>query len=107
MQLPPTPPLPPTTPHGLTGAQFSDIMMMFIAGATFVLLVKLVFDFLKSRRGPTQVVPFDPELRGRIERIEHAVEAIALETERLSEGQRFTTRLLAERAERDRAALEK
>ena len=33
----------------------------------------------------------------RLERIEHAVEAISIEIERLGEGQRFTTRLLAER----------
>ncbi len=33
----------------------------------------------------------------RIARIEHAVESIALEVERISEGQRFTTKLLAER----------
>jgi hypothetical protein len=33
----------------------------------------------------------------RIERIEHAVDAIAIEIERISEGQRFTTRLLNER----------
>ncbi len=34
----------------------------------------------------------------RLARIEHAVEAIALEVERVSEGQRFTTNLLSERA---------
>jgi hypothetical protein len=34
----------------------------------------------------------------RLQRIEHAVDAIAVEMERVSEGQRFTTRLLAERA---------
>lgn len=33
----------------------------------------------------------------RIERIEHAVDAIAVEVERISEGQRFTTRLLSDR----------
>jgi hypothetical protein len=32
----------------------------------------------------------------RLTRIEQAVDAVALETERISEGQRFTTRLLAE-----------
>jgi len=32
----------------------------------------------------------------RLARIEQAVEAIALEVERISEGQRFTTRLLSE-----------
>lgn len=33
----------------------------------------------------------------RLDRIEQAVEAIAVEVERISEGQRFTTKLLAER----------
>ena len=35
----------------------------------------------------------------RMTRLEHAVESIALEVERISEGQRFTTKLLAERAQ--------
>jgi hypothetical protein len=34
----------------------------------------------------------------RLARIENAVEAIAVEVERVSESQRFTTKLLAERA---------
>lgn len=37
----------------------------------------------------------------RLDRIEHAVEAIAVEVERISEGQRFTTKLLAERTAAD------
>jgi len=36
-------------------------------------------------------------LDARMERIEHAVDAIAVEVERISEGQRFTTKLLSER----------
>jgi hypothetical protein len=38
------------------------------------------------------------EVTARLERIEHAVEAVAIEVERISEGQRFTTKLLSERA---------
>jgi hypothetical protein len=34
----------------------------------------------------------------RLERMEHAVDAIAIEIERISEGQRFTTKLLSERS---------
>jgi hypothetical protein len=37
------------------------------------------------------------ETDARIERIEHAVDAIAIEIERISEAQRFTTRLLSDR----------
>jgi hypothetical protein len=34
----------------------------------------------------------------RLARLEHAVDAIALEVERISEGQRFTTKLLSEQS---------
>jgi hypothetical protein len=37
------------------------------------------------------------ELEARLERIEQAVDTIALEMERIGEGQRFVTKLLAER----------
>ncbi len=36
------------------------------------------------------------EVMNRLERIEQAVDAIAVEVERISEGQRFTTKLLSE-----------
>ena len=39
-------------------------------------------------------VPLD--VANRLERIEQAIEAVAIEVERISEGQRFTTRLLSE-----------
>lgn len=37
-----------------------------------------------------------PEVTARLERIEQAVDAIAVEVERISEGQRFTTKLLSD-----------
>jgi hypothetical protein len=37
-----------------------------------------------------------PEVAGRLERMEQAIEAVAIEVERISEGQRFTTKLLSE-----------
>jgi len=43
------------------------------------------------------VPPTAPESTERLERIEQAVDAIAIEVERVSEGQRFVTRLLSER----------
>ncbi|MGZ3332085.1 MAG: hypothetical protein ACXU9O_08360 [Gemmatimonadaceae bacterium] len=39
-----------------------------------------------------------PLAEARLARIEQAVEAIALEVERISEGQRFTTKLLSEQS---------
>jgi hypothetical protein len=38
-----------------------------------------------------------PEITGRLERIEQAIEAIAVEIERVSEGQRYSARLLTDR----------
>ncbi|MEX1185377.1 MAG: hypothetical protein WEA80_02195 [Gemmatimonadaceae bacterium] len=49
----------------------------------------------RAAAGPVRsVIP--PETAGRLERIEQAVEAIAIEVERVSEGQRFVTRLMSE-----------
>jgi hypothetical protein len=41
--------------------------------------------------------PRDPELQDRLARVERIVEATAIEIERISEGQRFTTKLLSDR----------
>jgi hypothetical protein len=38
-----------------------------------------------------------PDTAARLERMEQAIDSIAVEVERISEGQRFATRLLAER----------
>ena len=38
------------------------------------------------------------EVTARLERMEQAIDSIAIEVERISEGQRFTTKLLTERA---------
>ncbi|MCR4340048.1 MAG: hypothetical protein NUW01_09190 [Gemmatimonadaceae bacterium] len=49
----------------------------------------------RAAAGPVRsVIP--PETAGRLERIEQAVEAIAIEVERVSEGQRFVTRRMSE-----------
>jgi hypothetical protein len=44
---------------------------------------------------PTASIPSD--VARRLERMEQAIDSIAVEVERISEGQRFTTKLLAER----------
>jgi hypothetical protein len=47
-----------------------------------------------ERNDATPAVPSD--VSARMERMEHAIDAIAVEIERISEGQRFTTKLLSE-----------
>lgn len=48
---------------------------------------------------PVAARAISPATEGRLERIEQAVEAIAIEVERVSEGQRFVTRLMSEAKE--------
>ena len=48
------------------------------------------------RRAP-RATPVPSDVTMRLERIEQAVDTIAIEVERISEGQRFVTRLMAER----------
>lgn len=48
-----------------------------------------------DREGTTREIP--PDVTARLERMEQALDSIAIEVERISEGQRFTTKLLAER----------
>lgn len=57
------------------------------------------------RRGSVQRLEtqLERENADRLSRLEGAVDAIAVEVERISEGQRFVTRLLAESQERERA----
>ncbi len=49
------------------------------------------------RGKPQPVGPKSDEITPRLDRLEHAVDAIAIEIERISEGQRFVTKVLAER----------
>ena len=49
----------------------------------------------RVEQGSTHHVPI--EVTARLERMEQAIDSIAVEVERISEGQRFTTKLLAER----------
>ena len=60
----------------------------------------MAWAWVKTRA--TKPPPLTPDARHveeRLARIEQAVETIAIEVERVSEGQRFTTKLLAERAD--------
>src|SRR5512141_1608775 len=52
--------------------------------------------FRRKRRPGAQKTQITGEPDGRLERLERGMEAIAIEIERVSEGQRFVTKLLAE-----------
>lgn len=84
-----------STPFGLNPGQITGIS---IVGTIFVLF-PLAIAMARNiwRRGSRQAAPApSPESAQRMERLEQAVDAIAIEIERVSEGQRFVTRLLTE-----------
>jgi hypothetical protein len=60
-----------------------------------------------ARKMSNQAIPpaVPAELQQRLEHMEQAIDSIAVEVERISEGQRFTTKLLADRHPEAQAAL--
>jgi hypothetical protein len=64
----------------------------------FVFLLPLSIAFARRiwRRSPAVVTTFPREITDRLSRMEQAVEATAVEVERIGEGQRFLTRLFTE-----------
>ena len=73
-------------------------IVLFICMAVTAIGVPIARAFAR-RMDRDQIVPAVPaELAAQIERMEHAIDSIAIEVERISEGQRFTTKLLSERS---------
>lgn len=78
-------------------------VILGIMGVTLVLCVvgfpiARAFARLIDRRGTTPPAA-SREVTSRLEAIEQAVDSVAVEVERISEGQRFTARVLSERAQ--------
>jgi hypothetical protein len=72
------------------------IVLFVMMGFTAVLYpVARAFGRKIDRESLQPKVP--QELQQRLERMEQAIDSIAVEVERISEGQRFTTKLLSER----------
>jgi hypothetical protein len=78
----------------LAFAQVMSVIVPSVAAFVLIALGGRVLWRMGSRTKPTALPPYDET---RIERIENAVDAIAIEVERISEGQRFTVGLLSDR----------
>ena len=76
------------------------MVMVSAIAYTIVSVTKLILGHRAIQK------PAGPVADARLERLEHAVDAIALEIERISEGQRFTTKLLSEQTREKKAARE-
>lgn len=77
------------------------MIMTFMAVLMMIPIVIAHTRRIWKRPQPARALP--PATEGRLERIEQAVEAIAVEVERVSEGQRFVTKLMSEAKEPVRA----
>ena len=75
-------------------AQVMTVILASAAAATTIFLAARTVWLWGSRTKHKMGRAFD---ESRIERIENAVDAIAIEVERISEAQRFTVTLLSER----------
>ncbi len=71
-------------------------MIVAIAGISVPAVTAIVIFVLWIRR-PRGDVPQTRVLMDRLVRIEQTLDAVAIEVERISEAQRFATKLLAER----------
>ncbi len=89
-------PFPTDIPPGVQSLATTAIVAFAMMVAAYP-----VFGFLKAlvnRSASRQAALPSRDTTDRLQRIESAVEAMSVEVERISEGQRFVTRVLAERS---------
>jgi hypothetical protein len=70
----------------------------FVTVIVIAIVVPIVRATVRQWDRKPQQAGLTPELEARLDRLEAMVETISVEVERMAEGQRFTTRLLAEGA---------
>lgn len=95
------------TPGSMATLPFDKIVPRGIVTMTYAVCLTMVLVFVGGpiarafarRMDRKTIVPnVPPEVMQRLAAIEQAVDTVAVEVERISEGQRFTTKLLTERA---------
>lgn len=85
----------------------TDLLVFFGLMALLGTIAKLSFVFIKTRGSNSASPAALEQIAQRLEALQQSVDATSIEVERLGEGQRFTTKLLAERngaSERQRLA---
>ena len=99
--------LPPGVFDNVIPPQVEDISIaFFVTIAAIVIFLPLARAFARRmdrRAGGEAQIP--AEISSQLAHLNQSVDAIALEVERISEGQRFTTRLLSEQQETGRQTL--
>ena len=75
-----------------------ELMVFVGVMATLGCLTKIILSIVNRRKPELRSGAAVDEISQRLARIEQAVDATAVEVERISEAQRFTTKLLVERS---------
>lgn len=121
----PTPPAGPTrlitiqgrngnTVIGVPSGLASDVIppeavdisiAFFIAVAAIIIGLPLARAFARKMDRRSAPAPIPTEVSSQLAQLNQAIDAIALEVERISEGQRYTTRLLSEQRDTARQKL--
>jgi hypothetical protein len=74
------------------------IFTIFVLFPMAISMARLIWK--RATKGAAVVSQVSPQIDQRLERLEQGVDAIAIEIERVTEGQRFVTRLLSEQNDR-------
>lgn len=80
---------------GLSPGNITAITIIFILAVLMPMALAAARLMWKRAMAPRPAAPSLESVQ-RLERVEHAIEAVAVEVERISEGQRFVTRILTE-----------
>lgn len=73
-------------------------IVLFMCIAATIILTPIARAIARRADNESRNPVTPPDVTARLERMEQAIDSIAIEVERISEGQRFTTKLLSERA---------
>jgi hypothetical protein len=88
---------PPFDASNIIPPQAVDMAVAFFVMVAFIVVGLPIARAIARRMDRRNQAPAaTPDVAPRLDRIEQAIEAVAIEVERISEGQRFTTRLMNE-----------
>jgi hypothetical protein len=80
---------------GMTSGDVTGIAIMFILAVLMPISIGITRRLL--RRAPKEMTMAADVIGPRLDRLEQAVDAVAIEVERIAEGQRFVTKVMTER----------
>jgi hypothetical protein len=87
-------------PEGIPPEAVELAKSFFVMVGTIALGIPLIRAFTRRWDRPALPPNNSADVTARLERIEQAVEAVAIEVERIAEAQRFSARLMAEQQPR-------